>query len=66
MLPEVLTAVIVCPGRLGWSCGAEFEGTWQAPEDPDEESPADEMQLCPECGNTWVAAWPGFSFHAEA
>lgn len=63
MPPEVLVVVIACPKKL---CGTEFEGTWQAPEDPEEEGPADEVQLCPDCGFTWTAAWPGFAFRAEA
>jgi hypothetical protein len=61
-----LVAVIACPGRLGWTCGTEFEGTWEEPQDPEEESPADSMQLCPDCGHVFTAGWPGFSFHTEA
>jgi hypothetical protein len=61
-----LVAVIQCPGRPGWHCGAEFEGSWLEPEDPEEESPEHAMQLCPECGHCFTAAWPGFSFHTEA
>jgi hypothetical protein len=63
---NVLVAIISCPGRLGWSCGAEFEGNWQEPEDPEDEAPDNAMQLCPECGYCWVASWPGFSFRTEA
>jgi hypothetical protein len=66
MPAEVPAAVIACPGRPGWTCGFEFEGTWLVPEDPEEESPADEMQLCPECGHCFTAGWPGYSFHTEA
>lgn len=63
---RVLVALVACPGRDGWRCGTEFEGTWAEPQDPMEESPADSLQLCPECGCTFTAQWPGFSFHTEA
>jgi hypothetical protein len=63
---QLLTAVIACPGRPGWTCGAEFEGVWPEPDDLAEENPADESQLCPECGHYFPASWPGFSFRREA
>jgi hypothetical protein len=63
---QVLVAIISCPGRPGWSCGTEFEGTWLEPGDPEEENPADAMQLCPACGHCFEACWPGFSFRTEA
>jgi hypothetical protein len=60
VMPEVLVAVISCPG-----CGTELEGTWAAPEEP-EDVPELERQLCGSCGSTWTAEWPGFSFRTEA
>jgi hypothetical protein len=57
----VLVAVIACP-----TDGTEFYGTWQEPDDPEEDSPEESLQLCPECGRVFMASWPGFSFHTEA
>jgi hypothetical protein len=63
---KILAAVIACPGRPGWRCGTEFEGTWLEPEDPEDEGPEEALQLCPECGCTFTAQWPGYSFRTEA
>ena len=60
---EVLVAVITCPKD---TCLAEFYGTWLEPGDPEEDSPEESLQLCPECGHTFTAEWPGYSFHTEA
>jgi len=59
----VLVAVITCPKS---TCGVAFEGDWEEPEDPMDEAPEDCIQLCPDCGNTFTASWPGYSFHTEA
>jgi uncharacterized protein (UPF0212 family) len=59
---RVEVAVITCPEK---TCATEFEGAWQAAEEPGE-YPADELQLCPGCGNTFTAGYPGYSFSAEA
>lgn len=58
---HVLVAVITCPND-----GTEFEGTWQEPGDPEEDSPEESLQLCPGCGHKFTAEWPGYSFHTEA
>lgn len=63
MPAELLTAVIRCPLKL---CQAELEGNWLAPEDPEDDTPEPTLHICPECGHIWAAAWPGFSFRAEA
>lgn len=63
MPPEVLVAVIACPKKL---CGHEFEGTWAAPDDPLEENPEDQLQLCPECGCIFAGRWPGPPLTEEA
>jgi hypothetical protein len=63
---KILVAVIACPGRDGQACGFEFEGTWEEPQDPMEESPEDSVQLCPEGGHVFTASWPGYSFRTEA
>ena len=57
---EVLVAVISCP-----ECGTEFEGTWKAPGDYEEEVEED-IQNCPEAGHSFVAGFPGYSFKTEA
>jgi RNA polymerase subunit RPABC4/transcription elongation factor Spt4 len=62
MQPErVLVAVIGCP-----ECGTEFEGTWREPDDLGEDFPEESLQLCPGCGHSFTAGWPGYSFRTEA
>ena len=65
-----LTAIIICPSI---TCDAEFEGSWTATElDPeldtmqDLEAPPEEVQLCPRCGYTWLAQWPGWAMYTDA
>jgi uncharacterized protein (UPF0212 family) len=55
----VTVAVLSCP-----ECGAEFEGAWLEPEPG--EAPESSRQLCPGCGHSWEAGYPGFSFTSEA
>jgi hypothetical protein len=62
----VLVAIVSCPGRPGWSCGTEFEGTWLEPPDPLEENPADSLQLCPDCGHVFTAQWPAPPYRTGA
>jgi hypothetical protein len=52
----VVTAVIACPKS---TCGTEFEGDWEEPGNPAQESPEDSIQLCPGCGHIFTASWPG-------
>jgi hypothetical protein len=63
---RVLVAIVTCPGREGSRCGTEFEGTWQEPADPEDDSPEESLQLCPECGHSFPAPWPGYGFRTEA
>lgn len=61
----VLRAILTCP-RPG--CGAEFEAYWDADADSVEEVPEapERFQVCPQCGSSWMAEYPGWSFRMEA
>jgi len=62
MQPErgVIILLVECP-----KCLTAFEGAWLEPAERGE--PVEpSRQLCGECGHSWEAGYPGYSFCAEA
>lgn len=58
-----LTAFIDCS-----SCGTSFEGTWWDDSiDPEQRDAAPSaLQVCPSCGYSELAEYPGWSYLTEA